>query len=294
MLRTALARASDGRALSCNDTRAHKRVDTLARALSRDLMGTNASSYSVHGQFGIFAHGDKLVGSSNKHLHLNYAGVKVKFLFSRTCELARSSADGKLSICEIGFNAGLSSLLFLEAAPDATVHSFDLGDMPWSQKADDLLRSAYGSVRFPGVTFGDSAKTIRTRDRERPLKCDVAFIDGDKTYEGRLQSLYDARAISRPAALVFLDDLSSRACIDGSVPKKEHTRRCEERQMYATAVRAYDRASRTGLLKVRDCVWPPSYEDKDGVCTAELSHGGRSDRYLAAREAQGKFPVGFL
>ena len=33
MLRTTLARASDGRALSCNDTRAHKRVDTLARAL---------------------------------------------------------------------------------------------------------------------------------------------------------------------------------------------------------------------------------------------------------------------
>ena len=24
-------------------------------------------------------------------------------------------------------------------------------------------------------------------------------------------------------------------------------------------------------LKVRDCVWPPAYEDKDGVCTAELA-----------------------
>lgn len=283
-LRAALARGPAAASFACNDTRAIKRVDTLARALSRDLILANSSraGYAVHGQFGIFARGDRIPGT-NRHLHVNYAGVKARFMFARTCaehERLRRSSGRHMSICEVGFNAGLSSLLFLEAAPTATVHSFDLGDLSWSRLASRLLKENYGTRRFPGVVFGDSARTLRARHRAQPLRCDVAFIDGDKSFAGRLQSLHDMRDISRPGALIFLDDLTSRACIDGSVPEADFLTRCvgggssrtsrQHLHTYATTVRAYDHASRAGLLRVGECVWPPGYKHKDGVCTAEL------------------------
>ena len=54
-------------------------------------------AYRVHGQWGVFAQ--------------HYYDHKVRFLFA---EVARAAP---LQICEVGFNAGLTSLLFLEAAP---------------------------------------------------------------------------------------------------------------------------------------------------------------------------------
>jgi len=277
-LRAAIARAPEISSVACNDSRAHRRVEMLARALSSDLV--NHTGYNVHGLFGIFARGDRMYGR-DQHLHLNYAGTKTRFLLSRTCALARARPHRNLSICEVGFNACLSSLLLLEAAPEATVHSFDLGDMPWSSTASRILRDVYGPARFSGVVFGDSARTIRARHRERPLDCDVAFVDGDKSFEGRLQSLLDLRNVSRPGALVLLDDLNSRACITGAVPRSESNtdfvRRCMERQVYATAVRAYDRASRAGVLRVRECVWPSGYEDRDGMCAAEFPTDVRAE-----------------
>ena len=80
-----------------------------------------------HGKFGIFAN--------------NYQRVKTRFMFLRVCELAR---QGRVrSMCELGFNAGLSALLLLEAAPGATLVSFDLGDLAPKATADQLKVRCY-------------------------------------------------------------------------------------------------------------------------------------------------------
>ena len=85
--------------------------------------------------------------------------TKTRFLYEHVCRLAQQGRAN--TICEVGFNAGLSALLLLEAAPSARVISFDLGDMPWSGFAANALRAAYDSPRrFIGTVFGDSAATL--------------------------------------------------------------------------------------------------------------------------------------
>ena len=90
---------------------------------------------------------------------------------------------------QIGFLAGHTALLFLEAAPAAHVLSFDLGEWPWAKKQAALLTRAYGVARFKAV-FGSSEETLPSyaRTRMRP-KCDVAFIDGGKTEQLRMADL---------------------------------------------------------------------------------------------------------
>ena len=95
-------------------------MEQLARNFSRSLGWQ-------HGKFGIFAN--------------NYQRVKTRFMFLRVCELAR---QGRVrSMCELGFNAGLSALLLLEAAPGATLVSFDLGDLAPKATADQLKVRCY-------------------------------------------------------------------------------------------------------------------------------------------------------
>ena len=268
-LANAFASLPNPRKMRCDAPEAHSRVEALARALSNDLtLARNQTSYTVHGLFGIFARADsyELPSGKTRRLPVDYAGVKTSFIYQRVCELARAGRVKK--VCEVGFNAGLSSLLFLEAAPDARVLSFDLGDMPWSRYADRILHSAY-PTRFPGVIFGDSAKTISARNRLRPLHCDVVLIDGSKTYDGRLSSIVDMRNASRTGAAVFLDEISTRACVDGSLNVHEGNNRCSRKEFWP-AVRAYAHASRAGLLRVRECAWPPKYVDQDGICVGEF------------------------
>ena len=104
---------SHGHSASCE--RGHQHMEQLAHNFSRSLGWQ-------HGKFGIFAN--------------NYQRVKTRFMFLRVCELAR---QGRVrSMCELGFNAGLSALLLLEAAPGATLVSFDLGDLAPNATADQL------------------------------------------------------------------------------------------------------------------------------------------------------------
>ena len=178
----------------------------------------------------------------------------------------------------MGFNAGLSALLLLEAVPTARVLSFDLGDQPWSKHAAHALAQRYRgrgqrSSRFLGVVFGDSAETIPRYKREHPgFACDVAFVDGSKSYQGRKSSLNDLRAMASANAVVFLDEVTSQRCINGSLPLPTHTATCRHlNPPYYAAVRAYDNFCRKGQMRVLECAWPKGrFEDRDGICMAQF------------------------
>src|SRR4249919_131418 len=75
-------------------------------------------------------------------------------------------------IGEIGFNAGLSSYTFLEANPEATVYSFDLGEHRYVQPAKEYI-----DREFPGrhhLILGDSLQTVPEFHRQHPeLRFDV-------------------------------------------------------------------------------------------------------------------------
>jgi len=81
------------------------------------------------------------------------------------------------TICETGFQAGHSALLFLLSNPLAHVYSFDLANYGVTLPAVDFLQK-----RFPGrFTFvrGDSQETLGTFWRQNPgVRCDLSLVDG--------------------------------------------------------------------------------------------------------------------
>lgn len=260
----------------------HDHVVMLARELSKQLVREyETTHYVVHGLFGIFASGDPIEYNITGRARLpgqrpwyeNYEGIKTKFMFSKLCALSQQRQIN--TICEIGFNAGLSAMLLLESARSARVLSFDLGDFMWARRADELVHQAYGA-RFPGVGFGNSTKLLRQhRHRDPAFNCDAAFIDGAKTYSGRLQHIHDVRSVSQPGVPVFLDEITSQACVNGTYSESgkssEHRQHCYHLSAgYYDSTRAYNYASRMGWLRIIECEWPVRHMNTDGVCLGEL------------------------
>ena len=266
----------------------HEHAIALARELSNQLIReANVTKYHVHGLFGIFADGDRInyeaVGKVRppfgRMVTENYEHAKTRFIYSRLCALSQSHKIE--TVCEIGFNAGLSAILLLEAAQSARVLSFDLADFPWARRADQLMRARFSRSRFPGVVFGDSHKTLDQQARQEEggtLRCDAAFIDGAKTYTGRLQHIADLRRFARPGTRVFLDEVTSYACVSGELNDTEHLRQCRDiNRGYYPSTRAYSHAVNQGHMRILECAWPSRLVDKDGVCVAELL-GNRTRR----------------
>jgi len=125
--------------------------------------------------------------------------------------LARLAQTPSLStICEIGFNAGHSSLLWLQHAPRAQLHSFDLYGMPFSPASRSFISAA-----FPGrVTYhaGDSKKTVAEYARSVAAgaapPCDLWFVDGDHGGETPRLDFRNAMAAAKPGAIVVADDVT--------------------------------------------------------------------------------------
>ena len=263
----------------CNAT--HDYIVKIARELSAQLIREGEKTrYNAHGLFGIFANGDAIDFNVTGRTRmkdqmpwlLNYHNAKTRFMFSRLCALAQQRQIS--TICEIGFNAGLSAMLLLETVRSARVLSYDLGDFRWARRADELVVAAYGRARFPGVRFGDSTSILRAQKQADPaFKCDAAFIDGSKKYDGRMQHLLDIRSVATSGVPVFLDEITSMRCINGSIPDvAQHRAECYAlNEGYWESTRAYTNAVRSGLLRIVECTWPPrGLQDRDGICLAEL------------------------
>jgi len=201
-----------------------------------------------------------------------YRGAKIAALQQAACGIpgamggaartAQSAPRARpLVLCEVGFMAGNTALLWLEVAPDATVISFDLGDMPWARSQADALNAAYGP-RFR-IVYGSSSDTIPEFARSEPdVKCDLAFIDGGKTERLRAGDLRNFKLLARPGTVLVFDEVTTRECVAGTGPRSS----CGTAWNGATF--AYWQASRDGLIKDTNCSYAEGQEDKDGLCTA--------------------------
>ena len=217
--------------VDCQNEVGYARVVALSKQFSTELASLNVS-YGVHGMFGIFADGDPINrntdGSFTPHTviragkrinikkasYVNYSHVKTRMLYTAACEhinqvvhRARGS-HVRPTICELGFNAGLSAMLLLEAAPAARVISFDIDAFKWTRPAASMLQKAYPPERFTGVVWGDSHSTIPKLKASQPdFGCDVMFIDGRKDGVGKLRHIADmTRHATRPRTVVLIDD----------------------------------------------------------------------------------------
>ena len=252
-----------------------ERIDKLARLLSAAAAG-GCPRFGYHGFWGVFSEPRRSDYKIDKKAATrNYGSAKSSFMFNQTCAHARASPGGLAQICEIGFNAGHTALLFLETAPTARVVSFDLGEYPWANKQAALLTRAYGAARFQAV-FGSSDATVPPYASRLPSKCDVSFSDGGKTETMRSADLRNMRKLSQPNALLLFDEVSTLACVRG---EGERERSCGDlaTSWYGTSY-AYYTASREGWLNIESCAWPPGLEDRDGIC---------SGRYVATHKGGG-------
>lgn len=109
------------------------------------------------------------------------------------------------NICEVGFNAGHSAAVFLNANPQATVHSFDIGQFPYTRGNVRLMKELFDN-RFDFI-LGPSATTVPDFQwRRTDVKCDVISVDGDHSTEGTYADLVNFRKLASCRNWVLMDD----------------------------------------------------------------------------------------
>ena len=109
------------------------------------------------------------------------------------------------SVCEIGFNAGHSSVVFLQSRPDITVTSFELNCGRFAVPA-----KAFIDTHFPGrhtLIPGDSRITVPKYFKADPFeKFDLIFIDGGHTFKMAAADIKNMRNLAHEKTIVVLDD----------------------------------------------------------------------------------------
>jgi hypothetical protein len=132
------------------------------------------------------------------------------------------------SICEIGFNAGHSTLAWLSSNPNATVTMFDLWQHEYSPKGEEFIRSQ--TILTPDrmkIIKGSSLDTVKQFHRDNPqFKCNVISIDGGHDYKIAVQDVENMKFLSDPFFnILLIDDTNceSNYCVDTTI--QEHLRR---------------------------------------------------------------------
>merc|ERR1712217_503180 len=109
------------------------------------------------------------------------------------------------TICEVGFNAGHSSAVFLNANPEAKVYSFDIAQFPYTRGNARLMKDLFHD-RFEFIV-GPSETSVPEFHRQRPdVQCDVISVDGDHSTEGTFADLANMRQMASCRNWVLMDD----------------------------------------------------------------------------------------
>jgi len=118
-------------------------------------------------------------------------------------EIAR--APNVKTICEVGFNAGHSAAIWLNANPSAHLVSFDLGQFQYTHGNAMLMKETFPD-RF-NIVWGESQFAVPEFAKTHPnLECDVISVDGDHSTEGTLQDLINLSKIASCRNWVLMDD----------------------------------------------------------------------------------------
>lgn len=148
---------------------------------------------------------ERAARNCNNHAHC----PGTPFGYMRPAQLEHYSSfvwhKGEMTYCEIGFNGGHGTAAMLLANPKLQVHSWELGDRPYTAPAEALLRLYFGE-RFRYYQ-GDSQKLVPAFARNRSRLCDVLLVDGDHRYAGALQDIRNMRELAKPGAVLLVDDL---------------------------------------------------------------------------------------
>lgn len=125
------------------------------------------------------------------------------------------------TICEVGFNAGHSAALFLNANPQVKVIAFDIGQFPYTRGNLALMKDLFGD-RFEYV-LGPSETAVPEFHKRRPdVKCDVISVDGDHSTEGTFADLANFRPLASCRNWVLMDDAGWNSTNQAWQKAKDH------------------------------------------------------------------------
>ena len=162
----------------------------------------------------LFVEADAVVhnykGSSFRHMgHSAQFTDEIQFF-----DKVLAERDDINTICEIGFNAGHSAIVWLHGSA-AVLKEFDVGPMkgvPWHNGSRAFIEAIYPSrVQF---FIGDSRETVAHYAKrvaaglEPP--CDLWYVDGLHSDNGPSADLHNALRASSPRAYVIADDCTRR------------------------------------------------------------------------------------
>jgi predicted O-methyltransferase YrrM len=112
-----------------------------------------------------------------------------------------------ISIAEIGFNIGFSSIAFLESSPQAKVTSFEINTEASVKSAKEFIDSHYPDRHH--LIYGDSTQTVPAFQVPRTTDgFDLIFIDGGHEYSCAKADITNARRLAKPGATLVVDDLT--------------------------------------------------------------------------------------
>lgn len=101
------------------------------------------------------------------------------------------------TICETGFSAGHSAMLFLLSNPHAEVYSFSLGSQPYTATAEKFLSRKFGD-RFQ-LNKGNSTKKLPFFRRMHPgIRCDLMLVDGGYDEATVKADIHNFRQMANP------------------------------------------------------------------------------------------------
>lgn len=154
----------------------------------------------------------KSIGRGEGMGHVGEVPEEVLFLQ----RVAQTYLGGKSAhICEIGFNAGHSAIIWLHTLPDATYTVFDRHELAWSDVSIEFVAQLFpGQNRFTYIKgeagLGPALTDYRLQilaGVKRP--CDLLAVDGDHS-EGPARADFENGAlITTQEGYVFADDCSS-------------------------------------------------------------------------------------
>jgi len=119
------------------------------------------------------------------HVGMNYFQM-AHYVKAVQTKVATVVENQQIRVCETGFNAGHSAMLFLQASQRVSYLGFDLGDVPAARMVAPKLLDMFGGDRFQ-IVWGNTRKTLADFFRKNPgILCDIIVLDGEHTYEGVL------------------------------------------------------------------------------------------------------------
>jgi Methyltransferase domain len=158
---------------------------------------------------------EKIIIDSNVHFEGNcfyYHDTLNIFpeLYSKQLNLFWCGKQAVENICEIGFNAGHSTMLMLLGRPNTPINFtiFDIGHHLYTKPSFEYIKSEFSYVNFEYVE-GDSTIIIPewiNKNQELMYKYDVVHVDGGHSEHCISNDMKNADLLVKKNGIVIIDD----------------------------------------------------------------------------------------